>query len=84
MSLSRSGQAAGAAHSTSNTHMSGGASVTGTMGILAANGEKIKANKYAQGTEGTGAASGATANPVSSTTGYTYSPSSTFQMAGNE
>jgi len=84
MSLSRSGQAAGAAHSTSNTHVTGGASAAGHMGILATNGEKIKANKYAQGTEGTAVPSGAAANPISSTTGYTYSPSSTFQMAGNE
>ena len=64
--------------------MASGGTAAGTMGILAANGEKIKANKYAQGPDGTGAASSGAANPVSSTTGYTYSPSSTFQMAGNE
>ena len=55
----------------------------GGMGMLAANGEKIKGDKYAYGNDALAAAASSSANPVSAS-GYTYSPSSTFQMAGNE
>ena len=86
MSLSRSGQASGAAPSTGNAHMSNSGTATGAMGILATNGEKIQGYKYGQNADGSAGAAtaGGATNPVSSTTGYTYSPSSTFQMAGNE
>ena len=55
----------------------------GGMGILAANGEKIKGDKYTYGNDALAAAASSSANPASAS-GYTYSPSSTFQMAGNE
>lgn len=41
--------------------------------------------KYAAGDGLTGSGAGTTgSNAITSATGYTYSPSSTFQMAGNE
>ena len=63
--------------------MASSGALGGGMGLLAANGEKLKGDKYTYGNDGLGAATSSSGNPASAS-GYTYSPSSTFQMAGNE